>query len=129
MRQFIVTFTLLLVAVSAVGFLFFPASMLAVVNIPSTPQLEFLARSIGAVQAALLPGLWASRKFPASPVSRAVLLGVAGYLFLSSAVDFLAYVQGLVNSVSIPSMIFRTVLGLGLWFWAVKAEPKVGLEA
>lgn len=122
--KFIIAFAVLLVAISAAGFLLFPAQMLAVVDISSTPQLDFLARSIGAVQAALLPGLWASREFPASPVSRAVLLGAAGYMFLSSAVDFLAYTQILVNSASIPSMIFRTALGLALLALALKAMPK-----
>ena len=117
----IVTFTALLMALSAIGLLFFPSSMLAVVGIVGNAQMDFLLRSAGVGVASLVPGAWAARTATASPVSRAVLVGLVGYLFLSSAVDFLAYTQAIVNTASIPSIAFRVLLGAVI-LWLMRKQ-------
>jgi hypothetical protein len=111
MFRYIIVFTTLLMALSAIGFLFFPSNMLAVVGIVSNAQMDFLLRTAGVGVAALVPGVWALRAFTASPISRAVLTGLVGYLFLSSVVDFYAFTQSIVNIASIPSIAFRILLG------------------
>ena len=123
MLKYIVTFLIVLVAVSAIGYLFFPSNMLAVVGIASNAQLDFLARTLGAALVALVPGLWVARQDLTSPLARAVLLGLVIYLFLGSLVDFLAYTQALVNPIALPSIALRVILGLViLWFmWKQRA--------
>jgi hypothetical protein len=85
--------------------------MLAVVGIVSNAQMDFLLRTAGVGVASLVPGVWAARTSTTSPVSRAVLIGLVGYLYLSSVVDFYAFTQSIVNSVSIPSFALRLLLG------------------
>ncbi len=119
----LLTFISLLLALSAIGFLLFPSHMLAVAGIASNPQTDFLLRTAGVGLAALLPSAWAARTAPASPLSRTVLAGLAGYMFLSSAVDFHAYTQSLVNWSSIPSIAFRIVLGAVI-VWQMLKETK-----
>ncbi len=119
----ILTFTALLMTLSAIGLLFFPASMLAVVGIVSNQQMDFLLRTAGVGAASLVPGVWAVRNSTDSPVSRAVLLGLVGYMVLSSAVDFHAYTQSIVNTTSIPSIAFRVLLGAVI-LWLVLKETK-----
>ena len=94
--------------------------MLAVVGIVSNDQMDFLLRTSGAGVAALIPGAWASRTSITSPVSRAVLIGLAIYMFLSSVVDFHAYTQSIVNIASIPSIAFRVLLGTAILRLALK---------
>ena len=98
--------------------------MLSVVGIVSNEQMDFLLRTAGVGVASLIPGAWASRTSPASPLSRAVLYGIVGYLFLSSIVDFHAYTQSLVNTASIPSMAFRILLGFVILFLIQKETAK-----
>jgi hypothetical protein len=116
-----IMFSVLLMTASAIGLLFFPSKMLAVVGIVSNPQADFLLRVSGVGVAALIPGAWASRMSTASPVSRAVLMGLAIYMFLSSVVDFFAYRQSIVNAASIPSIGLRIVLG-GIILWHLIKE-------
>jgi hypothetical protein len=108
----IITLTILLLFVSAIGLLFFPSRMLAVVGITGNDQLDFLLRTTGAGVASLIPGAWAVRNAVLSPVSQAVLIGLVVYLVLSSIVDFLAYTQSIVNAAAIPSIAFRVILGI-----------------
>jgi hypothetical protein len=108
----IITFTILLLFVSAIGLLFFPSKMLAVVGITGNDELDFLLRTTGAGVASLIPGAWAVRSAVVSRVSRAVLIGLVVYLFLSSIVDFFAYKQSIVNTAAIPSIVFRIILGI-----------------
>ena len=124
MLKNIITFILFIMALSAVGFLFFPSKMLAVVGIVGNDQMDFLLRTAGAAVASLIPGLWASRTSTASPVSRAVLMGVAGYMFLSSVVDFHAYTQSIVNTASIPSIALRILLGTVIILLVLKERTK-----
>ena len=120
----IITFTTLLLAISAIGLLFFPSKMLAVVGIVSNDQLDFLLRASGVGVASLVPGAWAVRTAPVSPVSRAVLMGLAIYMFLSSVVDFHAFTQSIVNAASIPSIAFRVLLGVAILWLALKGNDK-----
>ena len=122
--KYIITFTVLLLVISAIGLLFFPSKMLAVVGIVSNDQMEFLLRASGVGVASLIPGAWASRTATALPVSRAVLAGLVVYMFLSSIVDFQAYTQSIVNSASIPSMAFRIVLGIAILALSMRDTSK-----
>jgi len=117
-----ILFSVVLMCVSAIGLLFFPARMLAVVGIASNLQTDFLLRVSGVGVASLIPGIWASRNSTTSPVSRAVLAGLVIYLFLSSVVDFFAYRQAIVNTASIPSIGFRTVLGCIILWCLIKEK-------
>jgi hypothetical protein len=118
--KYIVTVLIFVVAVSAIGYLFFPSNMLAVVGINSNAQLDFLARTLGAALVAFIPGLWLARKHLTTPVGRAVLFGLVIYLFLGSLVDFYAYTQSLVNFASLPSIAVRVVLGLLILWLTLK---------
>ncbi len=120
MLKMVITFTTLLMALSAIGLLFFPSKMLAVVGIVSNDQLDFLLRTSGVGVASLIPGAWAARTSTASPISRAVLMGLAIYMFLSSVVDFHAFTQSIVNTASIPSIAFRVLLGTAILLLALK---------
>jgi len=116
-----ITFTTILMALSAIGFLFFPSNMLAVVGIVSNEEMDFLLRTTGAAVAALVPGVWALRISTASPLSRSVLTGLVGYLFLSSLVDLYAYIHLIVNTASLPSIAFRILTG-SVILWLLRKE-------
>jgi len=120
----IITFTTFLMALSAIGLLFFPSRMLSVVGIVSNEQMDFLLRTAGVGVASLIPGAWASRASTDSPISRAVLYGIVGYLFLSSVVDFHAYTQSIVNMASIPTIVLRILLGIAILFLIQKETAK-----
>jgi hypothetical protein len=121
----IITFTALLLAVSALGLLFFPSKMLGVVGIVSNDQMEFLLRASGVGVASHIPSAWALRtSTTTSPVSRAVLMGLVIYMFLSSIVHFQAYTQSVVNAASIPSMAFRILLGIAILLLGFKETSK-----
>jgi hypothetical protein len=122
--KYIITFTVLLLAVSAIGLLFFPSKILGVVGIVSNDQMEFLLRASGVGVASLIPTAWAWRTSIASPLSRAVLIGLVVYMFLSSIVDFQAYTQSIVNGASIPSMAFRILLGIAILLLGFKDTSK-----
>jgi len=113
----VVLFTIVLVSISAIGELLFPAQMLNFVGITSNPQTNFLLQATAAALLAFLPGLWSALRNPNSPSSKSALIGIAVYLFLSSAVDYYAHTQSIVNSMSMPSAIFRVLLGIVfVWF-------------
>ncbi len=120
-----ITFSVLLMAVSAFGLLLFPSKMLSVVGIVSNPQLSFLLQASGVGVAALIPGIWSVRNAAPSLLSRAVLYGLAIYMFLSSIVDLLAYVQSIVNTASIPSIFLRLILGSIIIWSLIKEETQI----
>lgn len=109
--QALIVFVVFLLAASAIGYLFFPSAMLSVVGIESNAQVNFLVRTLAVALAALIPGAWRARKTENSALYRSVILGLAIYMFLSSAVDLQAYLTHLVNSASVPSILFRVALG------------------
>ncbi len=115
-HKIVVTFTVFLLAVSAIGYFIFPSGMLKIVGITSNAQVDFLVRTLAAAYVALIPIAWAVRHKGDSSVYRNVLIGLAGYMFLSSAVDLHAYMSSIVNIASVPSIIFRVLLG-GVILW------------
>jgi cell division protein FtsW (lipid II flippase) len=114
-------FVVFLLAVSAIGYLFFPSAMLSVVGMTSNNQTDFLVRTLAAALVALIPSAWQARKAENSALFRNVILGLAIYMFLSSAVDLHAYLIHLVNSASVPSVIFRVGMG-AILLWLMPKE-------
>jgi len=98
-------------AVSGALMVIVPGAMLNVVSVPIDANTEFLIRTEGI---ALLFGavlLWAVRE-ARPPITRIVLLGLAGYYILSATVDLAAYSDETVGTASLPSAAVRIVLGL-----------------
>ena len=112
----LVTFIVILFAVSEIGYLIFPTAMLSVVGMKSNAQMDFLARTLAAALVALTPSAWSARKRENSPLFQSVVFGIALYMFLSSAVDLQAFFTHIVNNASVPSIVFRVVLG-GALLW------------
>lgn len=112
----LVTFVVILLGASAIGYLFFPSAMLSVVGITSNDQMDFLVRTLAAALVALIPGAWSARKRENAALFQSVIFGIALYMFLSSAVDLHAFLNNIVNSASIPSVVFRVILG-GVLLW------------
>lgn len=113
-HQGIVVFVVFLLAASALGYLLFPSAMLRVVGIQSNAQMDFLVRTLAAALVAMLPSSWAARKPENSSLYPSVIWGLVIYMFLSSAVDLQAFLTHLVNGASIPSIIFRVLIGVAL---------------
>ena len=117
MYEVLIIFIVFLLVASTIGYLFFPSAMLSVVGITSNAQTNFLVRTLAAALAALIPSTWSVRKGASSSLYASVILGIAIYMFLSSIVDLHAFLTHLVNGASVPSVIFRVVLGVVLlWF-------------
>jgi hypothetical protein len=114
--QAVITFVVFLLAASAIGYMFFPSAMLSVVGITSNNQMDFLVRTLAAALVALIPSTWSARKRENPALFRSVVIGIAIYMFLSSVIDLHAYLTQIVNSVSIPSIVFRVALG-GALLW------------
>ncbi|HZM20980.1 MAG TPA: hypothetical protein VFC02_04500 [Anaerolineales bacterium] len=112
--QAIVTFVVFLFAVSAIGYLIFPAAMLSIVGITSNSQMDFLVRTLAAALVALIPSSWSARKRGNASLFPGIVFGLATYMFLSSIVDLHAFLTHIVNSTSIPSIALRVVLGAAL---------------
>lgn len=123
-HRIIIIVTALLIAFSTIAELLFPSKMLAFVGIASNPQTDFLLRTTAVALIAILPSLWTARNDAKSPASRSALLGIAVYMFLSSAVDFQAFTQGIVNSMSVPSVAFRVLLGITILWLIVRGASK-----
>ena len=119
-QKVILSFIVFLLAASAIGYLIFPSAMLSIVGIKSTDQMDFLVRTLAAALAALIPSAWRARKNESASLHQSVLSGLAIYMFLSAAVDFHAFLTHLVNGISIPSIIFRVVLGSALVWLIVR---------
>lgn len=114
LRKVIITITTLLIASSAIAEILIPSGLLTFVGIDSTQQTDFLLRTTAVALLALLPGLWSVRKETTSPAARSALIGTAAYMFLSSAVDAQAFAQGIVNTMSIPSIALRVLWGIAI---------------
>jgi len=113
-HEAIVIFVVFLLAASAVGYFVFPSAMLSVVGIVSDEQMDFLVRTLAAAFVAMIPSAWAARKRGNTSLYPSVILGLAIYMFLSSLVDLHAFLTHIVNSASMPSIIFRVALGVTL---------------
>lgn len=123
-HKIIITTTVALIALSAIAELLFPSKMLAFVGITSNPQTDFLLRTTAVALIALLPSLWTARNNANSPASRSALFGVAAYMFLSSTVDFRAFTQGIVNLMSVPSVVFRLIWGMIILWLVLRSTNK-----
>jgi hypothetical protein len=53
--KYIITFTVSLLVISAIGLLFFSSKMLAIVGIVSNDQMDFLLRAAGVGVASFIP--------------------------------------------------------------------------
>jgi len=115
------TFVVFLLVVSAIGYLFFPSAMLSVVGIKSNDLSDFLARTLAAALVALVPSAWSARKGDSSSLYTSVILGIAIYMFLSSIIDLHAFLTHIVNGTSIPSIVFRVLLG-GTLLWLIPRQ-------
>ena len=122
--KIIIIITTGLIAVSAMAEFLFPSKLLGFVGITSNPQMDFLLRTTAVALIAYLPSLWTARNMPRSPGSGSMLFGGAAYMVLSSVVDFLAFSEGIVNWMSVPSIAFRVFLGtILLWLmWQSTAK-------
>jgi hypothetical protein len=120
-RKISVIFVVVLLAASAIGYVFFPSAMLSVVGIESNAQIEFLVRALAAALTAMIPSVWGVRNKENPSLYKNVMVGIAIYMFFSSAVDLHAYLTHLVNSASIPSIFFRVALS-GLFLWLARQE-------
>lgn len=120
-HQGIILFIVFLLAVSAVGYLFFPSAMLRVVGMQSNPQMDFLVRTLAAAFLAMIPSAWTARKKENTSLYQSVIWGLAIYMFLSSAVDLHAFLTQVVNGASIPSIIVRVLIG-GLLLWLMPRQ-------
>ena len=120
-NKVIITFVVILFAASAIGYLIFPSAMLSVVGIKSNDQMDFLVRTLAAAFVALIPGSWSARKRGNASLYPSVIFGLAIYMFLSSVVDFQAFLTHIVNSTSIPSILLRVVLG-GVLLWLMPRQ-------
>jgi hypothetical protein len=115
-HKVIITVTTLFIACSAIAELLIPSEMLRFVGMAGNPQTDFLLRTTAVALLAILPGLWSARNEINSPASRNALFGVAAYMLLSSAVDYQAFTQGIVNTMSGPSIALRVLWGIAiLW--------------
>ena len=121
LHQLIITSIIALLAISAIAELIFPSKLLGFVGITSNLHTEFLLRTTAVALIALLPSLWAARSNVHTPTSRSPLFGIAIYMFLSSVVDFQAFAQGIVNSMSVPSIILRVLLGIAILGLIIKS--------
>ena len=122
-NKVIITFVVFLFAASAIGYLIFPSAMLSVVGIKSSNQMDFLVRTLAAAFVALIPSSWSARTRNRGNASLypSVIFGLAIYMFLSSVVDFHAFLTHIVNSTSIPSILLRVVLG-GVLLWLMPRQ-------
>jgi hypothetical protein len=114
LHKIIVAFTILLIACSAIAEILFPSNMLAFVGIDSNLQTDFLLQTTAVALLSFLPSIWSARNEVNSPAARNALIGIAIYMFLSSLVDYQAFTKNIVNQMSIPSIVFRCILGLDL---------------
>ena len=78
--------------------------------------MDFLVRTLAAALVALNSGMWSARKKGNLSLFPSVVFGIAIYMFLSSEVDLQAFFQQIVNGASIPSIVFRVVIG-GALLW------------
>jgi hypothetical protein len=98
--------------------------MLTFVGVASHPQTDFLLRTTAVALLALLPSLWSARNETSSPTSRSALFGAAAYMFLSSAVDYQAFTQGIVNTMAVPSVALRVLWGIAILWLIYRGTSK-----
>ncbi len=107
-----VSFVIIILIVSALGYLFVPGKMLSVVGITGTKDTNFLARALAAALLSFIPtALAIIKKDDNVNLKRTIVFGLATYLILSSLVDLYGYITDVVNLSSLPSIGFRVLIG------------------
>lgn len=124
LHKAIITATALFIVSAAVAELLIPSEMLTFVGVASNPQTDFLLRTTAVALLALLPSLWSARNEANSLASRNALLGIAAYMFLSSAVDYQAFAQGTINTMSVPSVALRVLWGIAILWLIYRGASK-----
>ena len=124
LSKVIIAITTLFIACSAIAELLIPSEMLTFVGVASHPQTDFLLRTTAVALLALLPSLWSARNETDSPASRSALFGIAAYMFLSSAVDYHAFTQGIVNTMAVPSVALRVLWGIVILWLIYRGASK-----
>jgi hypothetical protein len=125
-QRLVVGLVVILLVVSALGYLLVPSAMLGIVNMDSNPQVTFLVRTLAAALLALSPGAWAARRRDPTSAQRSVLVGLAAYMFASSLADLYGFIDQVVGIASLPSIALRVILGAVL-VWLLPARN--GLHA
>jgi len=97
-------------AVTGLGYLVAPGTMLTVVGIESAATSDFLIRTEGVALLAGAGFLWAVRDGTPTQL-RLVLLSIAFYCIVGALVDLAAFDRGVVGVASVPSGIVRIGVG------------------
>jgi len=66
--------------------------------------------------------LWILRKGDYAKFPAAIRIGLTIYMFISSAIDFFAHQEGIVNAASVPSIIFRVLIGIAILMPVLKSR-------
>ena len=122
-QQHVVGLVVILLVVSARGYLLVPSAMLHIVGIQSNPQVTFLVRALAAALLALSPGAWAARRRDGTPAQQSVLIRLAAYMFARSPVDLYGFINQIVGIASLPSIALRMILGAVIVWLAARALP------
>ena len=95
--------------------------MLSVVGIGGTPTETFLIRTEGVALIAAAGLLWAARGSNQARM-RVILISLATYYLIGSAVDLMAFRDGIVGSLAVPSIAIRVVVGSLCLFAAARTD-------
>jgi hypothetical protein len=121
----LVALSIVVFVMTGLGYILGPGAMLSVVGIESTATTEFLIRTEGV--ALLAAAGFLSATIDASPRRQwIVLASLAAYYFLSSIVDLLAFNDGIVGSMAVPSVAIRVVVGALCAWAAVRSARSAG---
>ena len=106
----LVTLSAIAFAVTGLGYLVAPGTILSVVGIESAATSDFLIRTEGVALLAGAGFLWAVRE--GTPAQfRLVLVSIAFYCIVGALVDLAAFDHGIVGVASVPSGIVRIGIG------------------
>ena len=95
-----------------VAYLVVPSLALGIVGVSSVATNDFLLRTEGVALLCAGGIIWATQGLAARGL-RIVLFSLAIYYLLGSAVDLIAFMQGIVGPLSVPSAAARILLGVG----------------
>lgn len=120
-----VGFVMVLLIVSALGYLIAPDKMLSVVGIAGTKDTNFLVRTLAAALLSFIPTAFAiTRNNENLNLKWFIVLGLATYMILSSIIDLYGYITDVVNFSSIPSIGFRVLIGVILLLTNTKVKKE-----
>jgi hypothetical protein len=107
---------------SALAYFVAPAASLHVVGIASEPTERFLLRTLAAALLAFAVPLWLASARPSTSLRHGIVWGAITYLVASWLVDLVAYMGGIVSSLSVPSAAVRIALAV----WLVVLQRRGG---